>query len=158
MLTTEQATTLAAHIRANTDQAVIDALEIRNDVLLAELYNATTSADAWISSMASADLFDAMDVTKFDALTAGKRDAWRLMLDFAPIDMTKVKTRKGVQDVWGDTNSVAVLEACRRKATVAEVALGGETKTTNTVSALKLDWEGTLTYTDVGIALNNNPA
>jgi hypothetical protein len=107
--------------------------------------------------MPSADLFDAMDVTKFDGLSAGKRDAWRLMLDFAPIDFTKIKTRKGVQDVWGDTDSVAVLQACRRKATVAEVTLGGETKTTNTVSALKLNWEGTLSYTDVGIALNANP-
>jgi hypothetical protein len=157
MLTTEQATTLAAHIRANTAPAVVAALEIRNDVLMAELYNATTTTDAWISSMPSADLFDAMDVTKFDGLSAGKRDAWRLMLDFAPIDFTKGKTRKGVQDVWGNTDSVAVLQACRRKATVAEVTLGGETKTTNTVSALKLNWEGTLSYTDVGIALNANP-
>lgn len=157
MLTDAQMTTLATHIRASTDPAVVAALAIRNDVLLAELYNAATATDAWRSTMAAADLFDATDVTKFDGLSAGKREAWRLMLDFAPVDMSKVKTRKAAQDVWGNTDSIPVLEACRRKATQAEVALGGESKTTNTVTALKLEWEGTLSYTDVGVALGANP-
>lgn len=156
-LTTAQETALAAHIRANQDAAVVAALAIRNDVELARLYNLASATDAWISRMVGADLFEASDVTKFDGLTAGKRDAWRMMLDFAPIDFTRQKNRKAAQDVWGNQDSVAVLQSCTRKATVAEAALGGASATTNTVSAQKLRFEGTLSTDDVSYALNRNP-
>lgn len=157
MLTTAQETTLAAHIRANQDAAVVAALAIRNDVELARLYNLSSATDAWVSRMAGAALFEASNVTKFDGLTAGKRDAWRMILDFTPIDFTQQKNRKAVQDVWGNTDSVAVLQSCTRKATVAENALGGASATTNTVTALKLNWEGALSIDDVSYALNRNP-
>lgn len=156
-LTTAQETTLAAHIRASQDAAVIAALAIRNDVELARLYNLASATDAWRVSMSGRDLFEATDVTKFDGLTAGKRDAWRLLLTFAPVDMMRQKNRKAAQDVWGNADSVAVLQACTRKATVAENALGGASATTNTVSALKLNWEGALSTDDVSYALNRNP-
>lgn len=156
-LTPAQETTLAAHIRASQDAAVIAALEIRNDVELARLYNLASATAAWQSSMSGRDLFEATDVTKFDGLTAGKRDAWRLLLDFAPIDAMRQKTRKAIQDVWGNADSVGVLQACTRKATVAEAALGGASATTNTVSAMKLNFEGTLSTDDVSYALNRNP-
>ena len=156
-LTTAQETTLAAHIRASQDAAVIAALAIRNDVELARLYNLASATDAWRVSMSGRDLFEATDVTKFDGLAAGKRDAWRLLLTFAPVDMTRQKNRKAAQDVWGNADSVAALQACTRKATVAENALGGASATTNTVSALKLNWEGALSTDDVSYALNRNP-
>jgi hypothetical protein len=155
MLTAAQETTLAAAIKANTDCAAW--LPTRIDSEIAAYYNAASATDAWVSSMAGTALFEATDVTKFDGLTAGKRDAWRLMLDFAPIDATRQKQRKAVQDVWGNTDSVAVLQACTRKATRAEAVLGGGSATTNTVTALKLNWEGTLSVDDVSRALNNNP-
>lgn len=157
MLTAAQMTTLAAAIRADTDQAVIDALDIRNDVLLAELYNALTATAAWVSNMLGSELFELTDVAKFDNLNAGQRDAWRLMLDFAPVDFTRQKVRKATQDVWGNTDSIPVLEGCRRLATKAELALGGSSATTNTVTALKLNWEGLLTANDVSYSLNANP-
>ncbi len=156
-LTTAQETTLAAHIRASQDAAVIAALAIRNDVELARLYNLASATDAWRVSMSGRDLFEATDVTRFDGLTAGKRDAWRLLLTFAPVDMTRQKNRRAAQDVWGNADSEAVLQACTRKATVAENALGGASATTNTVSALKLNWEGALSTDDVSYALNRNP-
>lgn len=156
-LTTAQETTLAAHIRANQSAEVVAALAIRNDVELARLYNLASATDAWKSAMSGRDLFEATDVTKFDGLTAGKRDAWRLLLNFAPVDMTRQKNRKAAQDVWGDTDSVAVLQACTRKASVAESALGGSNAATNTVSAMKLKWEGVLAHEDVSLALNHNP-
>jgi hypothetical protein len=155
MLTAAQETTLAAAIKANADCAAW--LPTRVDSEIAAYYNAASTTDAWVSSMDGTDLFEATDVTKFDGLTAGKRDAWRLMLDFAPIDATRQKQRKAIQDVWGNTDSVAVLQACTRKATKAEVALGGNSATTNTVAALKLNWEGTLSVDDVSRALNANP-
>ena len=156
-LTKAQETTLAAHIRANQDAAVVAALAIRNDVELARLYNLASATDAWQSNMSGRDLFEATDVTKFDGLTTGKRDAWRLLLNFAPVDMTRQKNRKAAQDVWGNTDSVAVLQSCTRKATVGEAALGGTSATTNTVAALKLTWEGVLSYGDISSALNASP-
>ena len=156
-LTTEQRATLAAHIKANTNEDVVAALAIRNDNGLTQFYNGLTATDAWRSNVSGNDLFGMTDVTKFDGLTAGKRDAWRLMLDFSPIDMTRNAYRRAVVDAWGNIESVAILKDCLRKATVAEVALGGNSATTNTVSALKLNWEGTLGVMDVAVALNENP-
>jgi hypothetical protein len=157
MLTSEQMATLAAHIRANTTAAIVEALAIRNDNFLTQAYNTLTATDAWVSSVSGAELFELTDVTKFDGLTAGKRDAWRLMLDFAPINATRNANRKAIVDVWGNTDSVAVLQGCRRKATLAELTLGGNSATTNTVSALKLNWEGQVGVIDVATALNQNP-
>jgi len=157
MLTTAQETTLANALKAETNPAVVDAVAIRNDVFIAEWCNSASAVDAWNPSMSGSELFEASDVTKFDGLTAGKRDAWRMMLDFAPVNFGKQKNRKATQDVWGNTDSVAVLQACRRKATNAENYLGGSSPTTNTVTALKLNWVGTLSHSDIGHAMNANP-
>lgn len=157
MLTETQETTLAVALKAETNPTVVAALAIRNDVALAEWCNALSTTDAWNDTMTSGLLFEASDITKFDGLTAGKRDAWRMMLDFAPVDMSRQKNRKAVQDVWGNTDSVAVLQACTRKATNAEKYLGGTSATTNTVAALRLNWTGTLSHGDVSHALNTNP-
>ena len=158
-LTPAQETTLAAHIRASQDAAVIAALAIRNDVELARLYNLPSASDAWQSAMSGRDLFEATDVTKYDNITkTGKREAWRMMLDFAPIDFTRQKYRKVCTDVWEvAADATAVLQACTRKATVAEAAFGGSSASTGGVSALKLVWEGTLSHENVSLALNRNP-
>lgn len=150
-----QLATLKAAILAETDATLAQYRANGQTTMIAEWYNQLTDTDAWMSSVDSRTLYEAMDITKFDNLSsAGKRDAWRLMLDFAPADMTRVKQRKAVQDIWGNTDSVAILEAVRRKATKAEVVLGGSTVTTNTVSALKLNWEGSLSGDDVALALS----
>lgn len=159
MLTPAQETKLAAHIRANQDAAVVAALAIRNDTELARRYNLSSATDAWQSAMSARELFEATDVTKYDNITkAGKREAWRMMLDFAPIDFTRQKYRKVCTDVWEvAADATAVLQACTRKATVAEAAFGGAAASTGGVSALKLVWEGTLSTDDVSYSLNRNP-
>lgn len=157
MLTTEQQTTLANAIKAETTAEVIAALAIRNDVFLAQWCNQASTTDAWNSEMTATDLFQAMDVAKFDNLTAGKRDAWRLMLDFAPINCTRNTNRKAILDIWGATDSVSVLNSCIRKATKAEKYIGGNSATTNTVTALKLNWVGIIEITELSKALNANP-
>jgi len=153
-LTNTQMATLAAALRAEADPTVADALSIRNDVALAEWCNATADQDAWNPAMPARALFEASDIGKFDNLTAGKRDAWRMMLDFAPIDFSRNKMRKAVVDTWGTTDSVAVLQACTRKATHGEVYLGGTLATENTVEALKLDAPGRLSIDDISQSLN----
>lgn len=154
MLTDAQLQTLAAALRAETDQTVVAAMAIRNDVALRDWCNGASAVDAWNEAMGSRDLFEATDVTKFDGLTAGKRDAWRLLLEFAPIDFTRQKMRKAVQDAWGNTDSVAVLQDCRRKATRGAAYLGGNDATTNTVTAKKLNYSGSISLDDVSNALN----
>ena len=154
MLTDTQKQTLAAALRAETNQTVINALAIRNDVYLAEWCNAPSSVDAWQPAMTNRSLFEATNVSKFDNLTAGKRDAWKLMLEFAPIDFARNKMRKAVTDTWGATDSIDVLQACTRKATNAENYLGGNSATENTVAALKLNWSGTVGFMEVADALN----
>lgn len=161
-LTTAQETTLAAHIRASQDAAVIAALAIRNDVELARLYNLPSNTDAWRSAMAARDIFEATDVVNYDNITqAGKREAWRMLMDFAPINFTRNKYRKVITDVWATTlsagNLTTLTQAFTRKATVSETVFGGTSATTNTVAALKLNWEGALSTDDVSYALNRNP-
>lgn len=154
MLTDNQMQTIAAGIRSETNQTCIDALAIRNDVAMTEWVNGKSTQDAWNPSMTSSLLFEATDVAKFDGLTAGKRDAWRLMLDFAPVDMARNKMRKAVVDAWGNTDSVAVLQACVRKATNGEKYLGGNSATENTVTAWKLSVPGNISMNDISTALN----
>lgn len=153
-LTTTQQQTLAAALRAETDPTAAAALAIRNDVALTEWCNAASAQDAWNPALTSRLLFEATDVAKFDNLTAGKRDAWRMMLDFAPIDFARNKMRKAVVDVWGAADSVSVLQACVRKATNGEKYLGGASATENTVTAWKLNVSGTFAINDISDALN----
>ena len=154
MMTETQKQALAAALRAETDAGVVAALAIRNDVALAEWCNAASTADAWRPAMTGKLLFEASNIGKFDNLTAGKRDAWRMMLDFQPLDFARNKLRKAVVDTWGTTDSVAVLQACTRKATHAENYFGGTSATENTVTALKLNWTGTTSYSEIGEILN----
>ena len=155
MLTTElQKQTLAAALRAETDAGVVAAVAIRNDMFLRDWCNLLSAQDAWATALTNKLLFEATDIGKFDNLTAGKRDAWRLMLDFAPVDFTRNKMRKAVTDTWGATDSVAVLQACVRKATNGEKYMGGTSATENTVTAWKLNLAGTISIDDVSNSLN----
>ncbi len=157
MLTDTQKTTLANALKAETNPDVVAAMAIRNDVFLCDWCNASSTQNAWNNAMGSRDLFEAMDVTLFDGLPAGKRDAWRLLLDYAPIDMAKFANRKAVIDVWGATNAVAVLNACTRKATNGEAYLGGSNATSQTVTAMKLNYTGVIGLTEMSQSLNANP-
>ena len=149
-----QLQTLAAAIRAETNQACVDALAIRNDVAMEQWVNADSAQSAWNPAMTAIDMFEVTDVTKFDGLVAGKREAWRLMLDFAPINFRKQKFRKAVTDAWGTTDSKAILTACTRPATNGEKYLGGTTATENTISAWKLNFPGNIGISEISNALN----
>lgn len=153
-LTSNQQQTLATAIRASTDPVVVAALAIRDDVTLTNWCNSASNTDAWIENMSKPLLFEAMNITQFDGITAGKRDAWKMIMDNAPVDFSRAKMRNSVVDIWGNTNSVAVLQACTRKATNAEVALGGTSRTTNTVVALSLNVPGVLSLNEISELLN----
>jgi hypothetical protein len=154
MLTTEQLTALKNAINAETNATLVGYRNNGQTTMIASWYNNTSNTDAWNSAVSQSILFDSTDIAKFDNITAGKRDAWRMLMDFAPCDATRIKTRKGIQDIWGDADSVTVLQNCLRKATKAEVVFGGTSVTTNTVTGLKLNWEGQISGDDVASALS----
>lgn len=154
MLTDPQLQTLASALRAEIDANVVNYLANRMDVQLAEWCNTASASDAWNQAMTGSMLFEATNVVKFDTLTAGKRASWDLMLRYSPLDMGRNKLRMAVIDVWGTTDSVAVLQACTRKATNGEKYLGATSVTANTVAALKLTVPGSISVNDVSQSLN----
>jgi len=103
-LSNQQYATLAAHIRANTTPAVVDALAIRNDNGITDEYNKTSSTKAWRYSVDGLGLWDAMVLTQFDLiLVAPKRELWLKWIDMAdrrPVDFGMAKNRNAVADIW----------------------------------------------------------
>ena len=114
--------------------------------------NASTDTDAWKTVVNPQDIDDAPNYTQFDTIPAGKRDSWAFMLAF-PRDFTRNKTRKWITDVWGSatagSNAEAILQAGIEEATWAQVAIGGNVKTTDTVSALDRSFDELVTLQDV---------
>lgn len=153
-LSKAQQTTLRNALAAETNPTVVAALAIRDDVTLTDWCNGASATDAWIAYCDRRTMFEAMDVAKFDGLTAGKRDAWRVMMENGPLDFGRNKLRTAVVDVWGNVDSVNVLTNLREKATRAEAYIGGALKTTNTISGLDRAYVGALSINEVSVALN----
>lgn len=164
-LTNTQQQSLAAHIRANADQAIIDALVARNDGIIADAYNLPSATEAWRPNVSREELFDNTPIAQFDSLSAGKRDAWKIIMMMDVVNFTRGKIRAGIKDVWKNVNtkSETMLRVGIEKATIAEELFGGQTRTTNAinatnitvpVSAINRKWFGQLSTNDVSFALN----
>lgn len=158
-LTEAQRTTLATHIRANTDPGVVAALAIRNDNGIAEIYNLDGTEQVYriiepdeyraALDFTETEGMDAAKMTSFDWMSGGLRE---------PIDANEQKIRDGIlalfpQNGAGATpNTRAALIALEtRVASVfEEIYLTGPGPTSLVV-------EGPVTRNDVGQALNENP-
>lgn len=158
-LTNTQLATLKAAIQANpTANGYLVAGDTAS--LIAWCNAAASPAQAaWRISVPPNDLDDAADYTTFDSLTQGKRDEWSIFLRYAPRDMTKNAKRKVVTDVWGSSTtgsvSESILLASTEPATNAQVALGGNTASTGTVTALKRNFTGQVDQTDANKLVNS---
>jgi hypothetical protein len=156
-LTTSQLTALAAAINASTDPNIINwrSPSVGNDGGIAAYYNEINSpvVKAWRASVDRAALFDSMNLTQYDGLTAGKRDSWALMLEQAPLDFKRNKIRSAVTDIWNAGTATSILTDCTRDATRAEALFGGSDATDGSVTAKKLSNEGALTSNEVALAL-----
>ena len=157
MLTDAQKVTLKAAILADTTPAVVAAAAARDDITLADLMNEATATLAWRVAVTTEEVDEETAWTSFDTLSDGKRDSWGYFLRVAR-DFSKIKVRKWVTDVWGaataGSNAEALLMLGTEYATRAEMMLGGTSKTTGTVSALKRNWTGSLSYVDIGQIMN----
>ena len=149
--------TLANAIRANTAPEIVAALANRQDSFICNWYNQPTTTDAWEAAVTRQALFEMMPITSFDGLSAGKRDAWRLMMEQAsiePLDFGKPRLRSAVRDIWPAVNADAILTACTRKATRCEVIFGGSVEASGSVSATDLNIEEALTASVVSVCLS----
>jgi hypothetical protein len=112
---------------------------------------------AWRIDVPPADSDDAPSYSSFDTIAAGKRDSWGFFLGH-PRNYTRNKVRTWVTDVWGNatagSNAESILQAATEKARRVEVALGGSTKTTGTVSALDRNYVGTVSLSEIAAMFN----
>lgn len=159
MLTTAQLISLKAAISAETDSTFVLYRTNGQTTLMAAWFNGrkTPIAKAWNSAVEQITSDEVTPWPSFDSLTAGKRDSWRQFFAF-PRDFSKLAVRKWVTDVWGAataaSNAETILQAGLRNITRAESVLGGSaTATTGTVTALRLDWEGDISDSDISAAL-----
>ena len=159
-LTNTQQLQLANGLKSETTPPVVAALLIRDDVTLTTFCNAVTTTPVWNESQDSKALVDAAPLTLYDGLTQGKRDEWRLLLDYnTSMDMRFAAKRNVIVDAWGTASrSVPILQAGLRMATHCELYFGvASVATTNTVSGSLLNLPGQVGQVDLSAALNANP-
>ena len=148
-LTPAQESTLRAAIFATPPAA---ALLSAGDVPGLQAWcNAETSTRRWLPAAPVLAAEEAPNYTTYDSLTQGKRDSWQLFLH-NPRDFGRNRVRAWVVDVWGaataGSNAELVLLAGTASATNAQVAIGGATRTTGTVTALDATFEEAVSITD----------
>lgn len=157
-LTTSQLATLKAAINAETNATFVGYRQAGSTGQMAEWLNGASTTDAWRVAVPAQALDEASDITTFDSVSAGKRDAWMLFLAYAPRDMSRNKNRKVITDVWGNATAASVsegiLQASVEKATRGELVFGSAAATTGTVTAVKRNWTGLITDADVIQALS----
>lgn len=153
-LTPAQKSVFLAAINAETTPALVTCRQARDDGCIAAWYNVATATKAWREAVPGKEVFEAMNLTAYDGLSAGKRDAWALILGFSPLDFSRNKIRAAVNDVWGATDRDAILNAATEFASRFEMLFGGNSATTGGVTAIKRTLPYVLTINDVSATLN----
>ena len=159
-LTTEQLQTLAAHIRASTDPAVVATLAGRNDTEMTALYNAPTAVVVWKKRLELEEITsNGFDWVRVDNLSVGTARIWEWMFgsESKSINPSKPNIRAGIAEVWKGTAAdlavqAVVLGHCKRTATLFESLF--VTGAGTTADPAQLGWEGTLSLNDISDALN----
>lgn len=159
-LTESQRTTLAAHIRSNSNPEVVNALATRNDTELTRLYNEDSVFIVWKKSVAPDEYRSAMVWSEVDTLNAGAARIWEWVTNnfSSNLNADDSNIRQGIADAFGanTTTRANLLAVAKRPATLGESVFASGTGTD--ASPGSLDFIGTLTTGDVGRALNENEA
>jgi hypothetical protein len=155
-LTSAQTATLAADIAARPELQPF--VQSGQDNKITEFYNGIASpvTMGWLRAASARQIFDATNINLYDGVAAGKRDAWRMLMDFEPCDFGLQNKRNVVQDVWSAQNQTqrdAILTKLTESLRYIEVLLGGTNDTTGGVTALRRNYVGTITDADVAKAL-----
>jgi hypothetical protein len=153
-LTPAQKSTFLTAINAETNPGLVTCRQARDDGCIAVFYNAATATKAWREAVSGKEIFEAMNLTNYDGLTAGKRDAWSLMLTFSPLDFSRGKIRSAVNDIWSAADRDAILNAATEFASKFEMLFGGNSFTTGGVTAIRRALPYVLNINDVSATLN----
>lgn len=159
-MTPQERTALGVALRAETNPAIVDAVQIRNDTEVARLLNLPSTFVVWKRSVSQDEIMqNGFNWTQVDNLTAGKARIWEWLFQnpMRSINPSKANVRAGIAECWSGTaerNAVqaVVLGHCKRVANVAEryFATGAGTDATPG----NLVFEGTVSIDDIGAALN----
>jgi hypothetical protein len=147
-LTPAMVATLKTFVAASVDAAIVDARTRGDTFALAPLLNlpAAGPVKAWATVLPQV-IDEATPWVNFDNITqAGKRDSYLIAFFRYPRDFATAAVRKWVTDVWGNATSGSdaekILLAGQENATVAQNAIGGTVRTTNSVSGLDRNYVG----------------
>lgn len=155
MLNSTQRNTLLTAIKA--DSAANQARLAGDTITLLAWCNGSAGSLAWRTNVQPQESDEAANYSSYDTLSAGKRDSWSIFLGFAR-NFGRNKVRAWVTDVWGNATATSVaesiLQAGTEAATRAQVALGGTTKSTGTVSALDRGFTGQVDQDDANWLVN----
>jgi hypothetical protein len=136
-LTNAQLVALRAAIFANPTAAAL--LQAGDTTGLLAWCNALTTTRRWLSAAPVLEIEEAPGYTTYGSLTQGARDSWALFLR-NPRDFGRNRVRAWVTSIWGaadaSSNAEAILLAGTALASNAQVALGGVSRGTGTVTAL----------------------
>jgi len=124
-LSSAQRVTFAAAVNAENNAGLVACRTIRDDTCIQAFYNASTSNKAWRETITAKEVFEAMNLTNFDGLSAGKRDAMR-----------------------------AILNAATENASRFEMVFAGASASEGTVTAVKRNVLGPVSINDVSNSLN----
>ena len=149
-MTDAQIVTLRNYCLNNATPAAL--LSAGNVIGLLSWCNADSGQRRWLPSADTLSIEEAPSYTTYDSLVQGKRDSWILFLK-NPRDFGRNKVRNWVVDIWGAataaSNTEAILLAGSKVASNAQIALGGTSKATGTVTAIDTLFEEDVDINDV---------
>ena len=157
MLTPAQLATIKAFVLADPTLAAFP----RNsdgDYEIAALLNTEASPGyyVWKTSVATDEVMrNGMDWTRVDNLSVGKSRIWEWMTSLGTFNPSKVNVRAGIDACWVGTSADLAVRAqvyahCYRTASVIEKLFG--TGNGTTASPSTMDFEGPVSYQDIGVA------
>ncbi len=135
-LTTNQLATLKAAIIADPTAGPIRAAG--DTAALLAWCNGASGTLGWRIAVQPQDSDQAATYTTYDSLAQGKRDSWSIFLKFNR-NFSVNKVRSWITDVWGAATASSIAESILQTGTEsmtrAQNVIGGNVKTTGTVSA-----------------------
>jgi len=156
-LTNAQYTTLADHIRSNTDPDVVAALAVRNDTELTRLYNLDSATWVWKTVVTKRELRAAFDWDEVVTnLSATDWQAWAELTADGQVDGSDANIRAGFARIFTGPNVVntrtALLAAAKRVASVYESLFSAGTGTEGDPATVVI--VGPVDTQTIGLALN----
>lgn len=129
----------------------------RCDTQLVAFLNEPDSSSSKVGFRTVVPGLDLLAVTRVSGLmkiSDAQRQLWLLMVQLAPLDFTQAWVRQHTLDIWGESDSVAILAACTEPLTRAEAMLAGEPEDVHGVHVVVRPFIGPLGLMEMSEAFN----